>query len=149
MDERDFLVETRDLTKKYGPRVVAADNVSLTVRRGEVYGLQNTCADGFRDHDTDAGPIRLNETTTDHERDVETIKRIIADVETGFNTKDPDLSVEHFARNALVVNVTGVRLSGWDALLDATRRVLAGPLRDQYARYGVGVASITSFSGDW
>jgi hypothetical protein len=39
MDERDFLVETRDLTKKYGPRVVAADSVSLTVRRGEVYGV--------------------------------------------------------------------------------------------------------------
>lgn len=80
----------------------------------------------------------MNETTTYHERDVETIKRIIADVETGFNTRDPDLSVEHFARNALVVNVAGVRLSGWDALLDATLRSLAGPLRDQFARYEVG-----------
>lgn len=41
-------------------------------------------------------------------------------------------------RNALVVNVAGVRLSGWDALLDATRRILAGPLRDQFARDEVG-----------
>jgi len=31
----------------------------------------------------------MNETTTDHERDVEAIKRIIADVETRLNTKDP------------------------------------------------------------
>lgn len=81
----------------------------------------------------------MNDTTTDQERDVEAIKRIIADIETGFNTNDPHLSVEHFAQNASVVNVAGVRLSGWDALLDATRTVLAGPLRDQYARYGVGV----------
>lgn len=39
MDGRDSLVETRDLTKKYGPRIVAVDSVDLTVRRGEVYGF--------------------------------------------------------------------------------------------------------------
>ena len=39
MGERDVLVETRDLTKRYGPRIVAVDRVSLTVRRGEVYGF--------------------------------------------------------------------------------------------------------------
>jgi ABC-2 type transport system ATP-binding protein len=39
MDGRDVLVETRDLTKRYGPRIVAVDRVSLTVRRGEVYGF--------------------------------------------------------------------------------------------------------------
>src|ERR687885_1451 len=39
MDGGDYLVETRDLTKKYGPRIVAVDGVSLTVRRGEVYGF--------------------------------------------------------------------------------------------------------------
>jgi ABC-2 type transport system ATP-binding protein len=39
MDGGDYLVETRRLTKKYGPRIVAADGVSLTVRRGEVYGF--------------------------------------------------------------------------------------------------------------
>src|SRR5215212_2777921 len=39
MNGRDVLVETRDLTKRYGPRVVAVDRVSLTVRRGEVYGF--------------------------------------------------------------------------------------------------------------
>lgn len=80
----------------------------------------------------------MNETTTDHERDVETIKRIIADVETGFNTRNPDLSVEHFARNASVVNVASVLLSGRDALFDATRRSLVEPLHDQFARDEVG-----------
>jgi len=39
MGERDVLVETRDLTKRYGPSIVAVDRVSLTVRRGEVYGF--------------------------------------------------------------------------------------------------------------
>src|SRR5919107_4866214 len=35
----DSLLETRNLTKRYGPRIVAVDRVSLTVRRGEVYGF--------------------------------------------------------------------------------------------------------------
>ena len=35
----DSLVETRDLTKRYGPRILAVDRISLTVRRGEVYGF--------------------------------------------------------------------------------------------------------------
>ncbi len=35
----DSLLETRDLTKRYSPRIVAVDRVSLTVRRGEVYGF--------------------------------------------------------------------------------------------------------------
>jgi uncharacterized protein (TIGR02246 family) len=79
----------------------------------------------------------MNDTKTDHEGDVEAIERIISDIETGFNTKDPDLSVEHFMENATAVSVTGTLLSGRDALLDANRRGLSGPLRDQYARYEV------------
>jgi ABC-type multidrug transport system ATPase subunit len=39
MNGKDVLVETRDLTKRYGPRIVAVDHVSLRVRRGEVYGF--------------------------------------------------------------------------------------------------------------
>ena len=39
MNGKDVLVESRDLTKRYGPRIVAVDRVSLTVRRGEVYGF--------------------------------------------------------------------------------------------------------------
>jgi ABC-2 type transport system ATP-binding protein len=39
MNGRDVLVETRYLTKRYSSRIVAVDRVSLTVRRGEVYGF--------------------------------------------------------------------------------------------------------------
>lgn len=35
MNGKDVLVETRDLTKRYGPHIVAVDHVSLTLRRGE------------------------------------------------------------------------------------------------------------------
>ena len=81
--------------------------------------------------------MRTN-TATNHERDVEAIRRIVADIERGFNAKDPDLSVEHFMENATAVSVAGTLLSGRDALLDANRRGLAGPLRDEFARYEVG-----------
>lgn len=33
------IVETKDLTKRYGKRVTAVDNLNLSVRRGEVYGF--------------------------------------------------------------------------------------------------------------
>jgi len=77
------------------------------------------------------------EDTSDHADDIRAIEQLIADIETGFNANDPDLSVSHFARNASAVNVAGVLVSGRDALLDANRTGLAGPLRDQYARYEI------------
>jgi ABC-2 type transport system ATP-binding protein len=36
---RDLLIETKDLTKRYGSRIVAVDGLSLKVKRGEVYGF--------------------------------------------------------------------------------------------------------------
>ncbi len=39
MNARNALIETRDLTKRYGSRIVAVDSLSLTIRRGEVYGF--------------------------------------------------------------------------------------------------------------
>jgi uncharacterized protein (TIGR02246 family) len=62
---------------------------------------------------------------------------VIADVEVGFNANDPDLAVAHFARNASAVSVGGAHVAGHEALLEAHRSGLAGPLRDQYARYEV------------
>jgi ABC-type multidrug transport system ATPase subunit len=35
----DTLVQTRGLTKRYGKRIVAVENLDLTVKRGEVYGF--------------------------------------------------------------------------------------------------------------
>ena len=36
---QDLLIETTSLTKRYGSRIVAVDNLNLIVRRGEVYGF--------------------------------------------------------------------------------------------------------------
>ncbi|MPY95999.1 MAG: SgcJ/EcaC family oxidoreductase [Acidimicrobiia bacterium] len=80
-------------------------------------------------------PPRVQDSTTDHDRDLAAITQVIADIETGFNTKDQALSVAHFAENASGVSVAGVQVSGYDALLEAHRAGLAGALRDQFARY--------------
>lgn len=81
---------------------------------------------------TDAPRI---EDTADHTADVEAIRRIIADVEKGFNDNDAELLVEHFAQNGSGVTVMGVQIDGRDALLEFSRAGLAGPLRDERARY--------------
>jgi uncharacterized protein (TIGR02246 family) len=70
--------------------------------------------------------------------DIAAIAGVIADVETGFNTKDAELSVAHFAPDATAVSVTGALVAGRDELLEAHRAGYAGPLRDQYARYELG-----------
>jgi ABC-type multidrug transport system ATPase subunit len=35
----DLVIETQDLTKRYGERILAVDRLTLRVRRGEVYGF--------------------------------------------------------------------------------------------------------------
>ena len=75
------------------------------------------------------------EDTTDHATDVEAIRRIIADVEKGFNDNDAELLVEHFAQNASVVAATGAQIDGRDPMLESARAGLTGPLRDERARY--------------
>ncbi len=35
----DYVIETERLSKRYGSRIVAVDNVTMRVRRGEVYGF--------------------------------------------------------------------------------------------------------------
>ena len=82
-------------------------------------------------------PPQIEDATADHAADRAAIAAVIADVETGFNTNDAELSVAHFARNASAVSVGGAHVAGHDALLDAHRSGLAGPLRDQHARYEV------------
>ncbi|MPZ80775.1 MAG: SgcJ/EcaC family oxidoreductase [Actinophytocola sp.] len=71
------------------------------------------------------------------EQDEAAIRRIVADVQTAFNTNDADLLTKHFATDATVVTATGTRITGRDALLRANREGLAGILRDQHARYDV------------
>jgi ABC-type multidrug transport system ATPase subunit len=35
----EYVIETRDLTKRYGERIAAVDRLTMSVRRGEVYGF--------------------------------------------------------------------------------------------------------------
>ena len=77
----------------------------------------------------------IEDTGTDHAGDVEAIRRVIADAEKAFNDNDADLLVEHVASNATTVGVTGALLAGRSAVLEASRALFAGPLRDQRARY--------------
>lgn len=77
----------------------------------------------------------IEDTGTDHTGDVEDVRRVIADAEKAFNGNDADLLVEHLARNVGAVGVTGSVLAGRAAVLEVSRALFAGPLRDQRARY--------------
>lgn len=65
------------------------------------------------------------------------IRRIVADMQTAFNTNDAVLMNEHFAKDASVVTAAGKRIVGLDALGEAAEQGIAGPLRRQYVRYDV------------
>jgi uncharacterized protein (TIGR02246 family) len=65
------------------------------------------------------------------------IRRIVADVQTAFNTNDPVLMNEHFAADASVVTAMGKRIAGIDALREAAEQGMAGALHDQFVRYDV------------
>ena len=39
MNRSELVVEVRDLTKRYGHDLIAVDRISMSVRRGEVYGF--------------------------------------------------------------------------------------------------------------
>jgi uncharacterized protein (TIGR02246 family) len=86
---------------------------------------------------TTAAPPVVQDTSRDHTADIAAITALIKDVETGFNTNDPELLVRPFLANGSVVNVMGVQLTGIDAMLAASRSGLAGALADQYAEYAL------------
>ncbi|RCV47431.1 SgcJ/EcaC family oxidoreductase [Marinitenerispora sediminis] len=86
---------------------------------------------------TPAEPPAVADTSAERAGDVAAITRVVKDVETAYNTNDPDLMTAHFARDASAVNAVGVRLTGRDELLEANRRGLAGFLKDEYVRYDV------------
>lgn len=73
----------------------------------------------------------------DHADDEAAIRAIVAGVEAGFNAKDVDRSVTHFAADALVVNAVGAVVRGHDDIEAAHVAGYAGFLADQYAAYEV------------
>ncbi|MGK8523067.1 SgcJ/EcaC family oxidoreductase [Nocardia asteroides] len=95
---------------------------------------------------TASTPPLVEDTTVDHTDDIAAIERIVANAEAGFNANDADLLSADFTANAAVVTAMGTLITGFDALLDANRRGLAGFLKDQYARYEV--AGITFLRPD-
>lgn len=82
-------------------------------------------------------PPSVTESDTGHDEDIAAIHRIVADIETAFNTNDPDLMNAHFATDGSAVNAVGHRLRGIDAMREAAVAGLSGFLRDQYVRYEV------------
>ncbi|MBE2315790.1 SgcJ/EcaC family oxidoreductase [Solirubrobacter sp. CPCC 204708] len=73
-----------------------------------------------------------------HQADIAELRAIIADVQTGFNENDPELLVGHFTDEGTAVNVMGALLRGREAMLEASRELLTGPLKDERARYVLG-----------
>lgn len=69
--------------------------------------------------------------------DIDEIRQIVADVERGFNTNDAALMNKHVAQDATLVSAMGVRLVGLDEVTAASEAGLAGPLKDQFARYEI------------
>jgi len=73
--------------------------------------------------------------TMDQE-DLAALRRVVAEVERGFNENDADLLVRHVAPDAVIVNARGAVLRGRAAVESATRAGLArGPLRTATAHY--------------
>ena len=80
-------------------------------------------------------------TTSIDPADEQVLRRIVQDVEDGFNHNDASLLTEHMAEDAVVGNAVGVFLEGRAAIDESNRRGLAGPLADATAHYEVsGVA---------
>lgn len=82
-------------------------------------------------------PPVVEDHSVDHTADIAAIERLIADVETGYNTNDAALMISGFTANAAAGNAAGAVITGRDALLEAARRGLAGFLKNEYVRYDV------------
>ena len=79
----------------------------------------------------------MQQNETDRQTDVNALRAIIADVQRGFNDNDPELLVAHFAEDGTAVNVMGALLEDRESVLRSGRELLAGPLKDERARYDV------------
>jgi uncharacterized protein (TIGR02246 family) len=82
-------------------------------------------------------PPTVEDTDVDHTTDIAAIQQLISDVETGYNTNDPELMVSGFLANAAAGNAVGTVITGRDALLEAAHRGLAGFLKGEHVAYEV------------
>ncbi|SHN47524.1 YybH family protein [Cryptosporangium aurantiacum] len=72
--------------------------------------------------------------------DVTALRRIVQDVEDGFNTNEPALLSVHIAEDAVIGTAGGAWVTGRAAIDEANRAGLAGFLRDATAHYEVSGA---------
>ena len=68
---------------------------------------------------------------------METIEDVIRHAETAFNANDPEAFAQIFTDDAWSVGVAGEVLHGHQEILETSRRLFAGALKEQYARYVV------------
>lgn len=70
--------------------------------------------------------------------DERAIRQIVADIEIGFNTNQPDLLVRHMAPDALIVNPLGAVMHGPEEVRASVSALLeGGPLADATAHYSL------------
>lgn len=82
-------------------------------------------------------PPVVEDRSIDHTADIAAIHAIIADTQTAMNTNDAELLAAPYTANASVGNAVGGVIHGHDAVLETTRRGLAGFLKNEHVRYDV------------
>lgn len=68
---------------------------------------------------------------------MESVDDVIRQTEAAFNASDPEAFANTFTDDAWSVGVTGQVLHGRAEILDASRRLFAGALKGQFAKYVV------------
>ena len=68
---------------------------------------------------------------------MDSIDDVIHRTEAAFNANDPEALADTFADDAWSVGVTGQVLHGRAEILDVSRQLFAGGLKEQFARYVV------------
>ena len=82
---------------------------------------------------TSLAPI-LGLPQVEHAQDIDAIRALLADVESGVTAKDPDRCVNRFAADARSVTADGSRSIGRDAIRAAHVKAFAGSLATTVAR---------------
>lgn len=78
----------------------------------------------------------MNEITKITQQDETLIRGIVADIEQGFNTNDPELLARHIADEAVIINPLGTVMRGPAAVEESARELLiGGPLAVATAHY--------------
>lgn len=90
---------------------------------------------GVSQHD-DKDTYPMTVTTKVTQQDEVSIRGIVADIEQGFNSNDPELLARHIAEDAMIINPLGTVMRGPAAVEQSARETLiGGPLTEARAHY--------------